>query len=179
MRFHRNAKLGLAGRRELVLRIASGCSIREAATIFNVSSATAHRWWRSWRDPSSSERGKPSYLLDRSSRPNRGPRRLAAELEQVICERVGETGGPGDESRSPAGLAPTLCGRCSAASASPASTRAGQSLRMALPWRPGAHGRLPLRALPASGASSYERPLADGCRGRAPRRLRLPARGSN
>jgi hypothetical protein len=31
MGFHRNAKLGLAGRQELVLRIARGSSIREAA----------------------------------------------------------------------------------------------------------------------------------------------------
>ena len=31
MQFHRNAKLGLAGRRELVLTIQGGSSIREAA----------------------------------------------------------------------------------------------------------------------------------------------------
>ena len=40
MRFHRNAKLGLAGRRELVLQIAGGSSLREAAQAFNVSVAT-------------------------------------------------------------------------------------------------------------------------------------------
>ena len=44
MRFHRNAKLGLAGRRQLVLQIAGGSSLREAAQAFNVSVATAHRW---------------------------------------------------------------------------------------------------------------------------------------
>ncbi len=54
MQFHRNAKLGLAGRRELVLQIAGGSSIRQAAQSFNVSVATAHRWWHRWRSVSSS-----------------------------------------------------------------------------------------------------------------------------
>lgn len=45
MRCHRNAKLRLGGRRELVGAIASGRSSRQAAT-FNVSPLTAHRWWQ-------------------------------------------------------------------------------------------------------------------------------------
>ena len=92
MRFHRNAKLGLAGRRELVLAIAGGCSIRAAATTFNVSNATAHRWWQRWRQASEAERRSLSCLLDRSSRPTRSPRRLAPELEQAICECRRSTG---------------------------------------------------------------------------------------
>jgi transposase InsO family protein len=92
MRFHRNAKLGLAGRRELVLTIAGGCSIREAATTFNVSAATAHRWWQRWRQASESERTSLSCLLDRSSRPSRSPRRLAPEAERAICECRRKTG---------------------------------------------------------------------------------------
>jgi len=48
MQLHRNAKLGLAGRRELVLAIAGGRSIREVAAAFNLSAATAHRWWWRW-----------------------------------------------------------------------------------------------------------------------------------
>ena len=56
MRFHRNAKLGLAGRRELVRAIAQGSSLRQAATTFNVSVATAHRWWRRWSSASEQER---------------------------------------------------------------------------------------------------------------------------
>ena len=43
MSLHRNAKLGLAGRRELMLAIAAGGSMREAAATFNVSVATVHR----------------------------------------------------------------------------------------------------------------------------------------
>jgi transposase len=92
MRFHRNAKLGLAGRRELVLAIAGGSSIRAAAATFNISPATAHRWWRRWRDASSSERRSLCCLLDRSSRPARSPRRLAPELEHAICECRRKTG---------------------------------------------------------------------------------------
>jgi transposase InsO family protein len=92
MRFHRNAKLGLAGRRELVLAIAGGSSIRTAALTFNVSPATAHRWWRRWRQASESEQRSLSCLLDRSSRPRHSPRRLAPELERAICECRRTTG---------------------------------------------------------------------------------------
>jgi transposase InsO family protein len=92
MRFHRNAKLGLAGRRELVLAIAGGSSIRAAAATFNVSPATAHRWWCRWRQASARERTSLCCLLDRSSRPTRSPRRLAPELEQAICECRRKTG---------------------------------------------------------------------------------------
>jgi transposase InsO family protein len=92
MRFHRNAKLGLAGRRELVFAIAKGCSIREAASTFNVSTATAHRWWQRWRQASDNERRSLSCLFDRSSRPARSPRRLAPELEHAICECRRKTG---------------------------------------------------------------------------------------
>jgi len=92
MHFHRNAKLGLAGRRELVLAIAAGGSMREAAATFNVSTATVHRWWRRWSSASEAERRSLSCLFDRSSRPRRSPRRLAPELEQAICECRRKTG---------------------------------------------------------------------------------------
>jgi transposase InsO family protein len=92
MRFHRNAKLGLAGRRQLVLAIAGGQSIRLAAASFNVSPATAHRWWRRWLTAGEAERRSLSCLLDRSSRPARSPRRLAPELERAICGCRRKTG---------------------------------------------------------------------------------------
>jgi hypothetical protein len=47
MSFHRNAKLGLAGRLALVRAVEEGCSLKAAAAAFNVSPATAHRWWGS------------------------------------------------------------------------------------------------------------------------------------
>ncbi|MGH2450309.1 MAG: helix-turn-helix domain-containing protein [Candidatus Limnocylindria bacterium] len=49
MQLHRNARLGLRGRHELVLAIESGMSLKAAAAAFSVSPATAHRWWHRWR----------------------------------------------------------------------------------------------------------------------------------
>jgi transposase InsO family protein len=92
MRFHRDAKLGLAGRRELVLAIAGGCSIRQAAVIFNVSPSTAHRWWRRWHQANAAQRRSLACLFDRSSRPARSPRRLAPHCEHAICECRRKTG---------------------------------------------------------------------------------------
>jgi len=92
MRFHRNAKLGLAGRHELVLAISAGSSIRQAAARFNVSSATAHRWFTRWRKASAAQRRSLSCLYDRSSRPARSPRRLSPEAEHAICECRRKTG---------------------------------------------------------------------------------------
>jgi transposase-like protein len=49
MLVHRNARLGPAGRREVVRDIEGGCSLREAARRRGVAPATAHRWWQRWR----------------------------------------------------------------------------------------------------------------------------------
>ena len=92
MRFHRNAKLGLAGRYELVLAIEGGHSLRESARLFNVSVATAHRWWCRWREAAEGERSSLSCLFDRSSRPARSPRQLAPELAEAICACRRQTG---------------------------------------------------------------------------------------
>lgn len=77
MYVHANAKLGLAGRLALVGAIEGG-----------LSPATAHRWWHRWLDSGR----EPSALLDRTSRPHRSPRRLAAELEERICDCRRQTG---------------------------------------------------------------------------------------
>ncbi len=92
MSFHRNAKLGLGGRFALVGAIEGGLSIRAAAGRFNVSPATAHRWWRRWRDADEESRRTLACLADRSSRPQRSPRELAAELQERICACRRETG---------------------------------------------------------------------------------------
>jgi transposase InsO family protein len=92
MRFHRNAKLGLAGRRELVLAIEAGSSLLEAAATFHVSVSTVHRWWRRWSSASESERQSLACLVDRSSRPACSPRRLPPALEQAICDCRRRTG---------------------------------------------------------------------------------------
>ena len=92
MYLHANAKLGLAGRHALVRAVEEGLSMRGAAAAFNVSPATAHRWWQRWLDSSEEARRSLSCLLDRSSRPHRSPRQLAPELAEQICACRRETG---------------------------------------------------------------------------------------
>jgi transposase-like protein len=74
MYLHANAKLGLAARFALVQAIEGGCSIRAAARRFNVSPATAHRWWHRWSDAAKDARRTLGCLFDRSSRPHSSPR---------------------------------------------------------------------------------------------------------
>ncbi len=88
MLLHANAKLGLAGRLALVRAVEDGCSLRAAAVAFSVSPATVHRWWHRWLDGDR----QPQALLDRSSRPRRSPRLLAAQLQKRICDCRRETG---------------------------------------------------------------------------------------
>jgi transposase InsO family protein len=88
MYLHANAKLGLAGRLALVRAIEDGLSLKVAAAAFNVSPATAHRWWHRWLDGGR----QPGALLDRSSRPRSSPRLLARELQERICDCRRETG---------------------------------------------------------------------------------------
>jgi transposase InsO family protein len=92
MSFHRNAKLGLAGRRELVLAIERGMTLKQAAACFSVSPATAHRWWHRWQDAGEEGRATLACLFDRSSRPHRSPRQLAPELAEAICQCRRKTG---------------------------------------------------------------------------------------
>ena len=93
---HANARLGPAGRRELVgLMINEGMSERQAAACLSVSSCTAHRWKRRWLEAGDGERRCGRWALDRSSRPHRSPARTAAEVEQrVLAERERTGWGP-------------------------------------------------------------------------------------
>ena len=84
MATHPKARLGLAGRQELVLSIQRGSSIRSAARTFNVSPATAHKWWH--------RQLAGEGLADRSSRPHRSPRMLCAAAQERICEVRRHTG---------------------------------------------------------------------------------------
>jgi transposase InsO family protein len=92
MSFHRNAKLGLAGRLALVRAVEGGLSLKAAAAAFSVSPATAHRWWHRWLEAGEDARRSLACLLDRSSRPRRSPRQLAPELAERICACRRETG---------------------------------------------------------------------------------------
>jgi transposase InsO family protein len=85
MGLHRNARLGLAGRRALVGDVESGLSCREAARRRGVSPTTACKWWRRWLEASVEQRLTLACLEDRSSRPHCSPRRLAAVEEARIC----------------------------------------------------------------------------------------------
>src|SRR6187399_2400023 len=92
MDLHANAKLGLAGRLALVRAVEDGLSLKAAAVAFNVSPATAHRWWHRWLEAGEEARLGLRCLFDRSSRPRRSPRQLAPELEQAICDCRRQTG---------------------------------------------------------------------------------------
>jgi transposase InsO family protein len=92
MNLHANAKLGPSARYALVLEVEGGRSLRAAAAAFNVSPATAHRWWHRWL---AGGREKAA-LHDRSSRPRRCPRQLTPEQEEPILRARRETNlGPG------------------------------------------------------------------------------------
>jgi transposase InsO family protein len=96
MKVHANAALGPAGRLALVRAIESGMTLRAAAAALNVAPATAHRWWHRWRLSDEQERRSGNWLLDRSSRPRRQPRRLSAAEEEPILRARAETNlGPG------------------------------------------------------------------------------------
>jgi transposase InsO family protein len=76
---HRRAKLTVVGRRLLVDRIlGQGWPVAVAAQAQGVSAATAYKWVRRWRAEGT------QGLADRSSRPQRSPRRLPPAREQAI-----------------------------------------------------------------------------------------------
>lgn len=90
---HGNARLGPAGRRELVrLIIEMGMSERQAAACLSVSSCTAHRWKRRWLGASTQARASGCWALDRSSRPHRSPTRTPAQIEQRVLAARERTG---------------------------------------------------------------------------------------
>ena len=90
---HANARLGPAGRRELVgLMIEGGMSERQAAACLSVAPTTAHRWKQRWLQASASERSSRTWTLDRSSRPRRSPARTPAAIERRVCAERRRTG---------------------------------------------------------------------------------------
>jgi len=91
MKIHRNARLGLAGRHELVKAIEAEGQ-RAAARRLGVSSATANKWRHRWQAASATQRRSLSCLEDRPSRPHHSPNELAAEEQRHICEVRHHTG---------------------------------------------------------------------------------------
>lgn len=105
MGLHRNARLGLAGRRALVGDVEAGLSCREAARRRGVSPTTACKWWRRWSEATLEQKLTRVCLEDRSSRPHHMPRLLSAVEQERICAArrrsswgprliAGETGHP-------------------------------------------------------------------------------------
>jgi transposase len=84
MGLHRNARLGLAGRRALVAAVEDGHSCREAARRGGVSPTTACKWWR-WWSAATLEQRSLACLEDRSSRPQCSPRLLSLAVQARIC----------------------------------------------------------------------------------------------
>src|SRR5437773_386861 len=85
MGFHRNARLGLAGRRALIADIDRGLSCRAAARRRGVSPTTACKWWRRWSVASVEQRRSLACLEDRSSRPRCCRRLLPPGERERIC----------------------------------------------------------------------------------------------
>ena len=93
MSIHANARLGPAGRRELVhLMINVGMSERQAAACLSTSDCTAHRWKQRWLGASDEQRATGAWAFDRSSRPRRSPQRTSLEIERQVCEARERTG---------------------------------------------------------------------------------------
>jgi transposase InsO family protein len=85
MGLHRNARLGLAGRRALVADLEAGLSCRAAARRRGISPTTACKWWRRWSEATAEQRVSLSCLEDRSSRPRHSPRGLPPLEQARIC----------------------------------------------------------------------------------------------
>lgn len=92
MGIHANAKLGPAGRRELVRLIREGSAEREAAASVSVAPATAHRWSVREREATDEERLSGAWALDRPSRPRCSPNQTEAAIEAHVCEVCRHTG---------------------------------------------------------------------------------------
>lgn len=93
---HHRAKLGPAGRAQLVSVINAGATFRAAAAAMNVAPATAHRWWWRWQHATDTERRSGGWSQDRSSRPHRSAGQTSPERERWICDARQRTNlGPG------------------------------------------------------------------------------------
>jgi transposase InsO family protein len=75
MNIHKNARLTLCRREDLVRRLEAGESLKGMARGFDISVRTARKWWGRYRAEG------PAGLGDRSSRPHVSPARTAAPLQ--------------------------------------------------------------------------------------------------
>ena len=161
MFLHANAKLGLAGRLALVRAIEEGMSLKAAAAAFSVSPATAHRWWHRWLEAGGARELPAARSLEPAAPLAAAAcaRAAGADLRLPPPDRLGAAAGRG---RDRLRALDRLEGAQRAGISRPPRPveRAGQPLRVALPRRSAAHGRQPLRALPAARPPRHRRPLA-------------------
>ena len=78
MNVHKNARLTLRRRQELVRRLEAGAPLKGQARRLEISVRTARKWWGRYRTEGS------AGLLDRSSRPHDSPARTAAPLQLAV-----------------------------------------------------------------------------------------------
>lgn len=83
MDYHQNARLTIHSREQLAKNVLQrDCTLKAAAAAFNVSSRTAARWVRRYRESGA------AGLKDLSSRPHRSPRQTSSSLlEKVLAFR--------------------------------------------------------------------------------------------
>jgi len=82
MNTHKNARLTVHGRALLVRRVVEyGLRVEEAAQAAGVSTRTAYKWLKRYREEG------PGGLHNRSSRPHRCPHALSGERQRMIIER--------------------------------------------------------------------------------------------
>ena len=172
--FTANAKLGLAGRLALVRGgrgrvVAAGGGGRVQRLAGDGASLVA-----ALARGERSERASLACLLDRSSRPRRiAAAAAASSSSERICAAGADRLGAAAASPARPGIAHSTVWKvlqpARALAAAAAAARAGQPLRVALPRRSAAHGRLPLRALPAARPRRHRRPPQDRRRRRETR----------
>jgi transposase InsO family protein len=80
MDIHKNARLTLRSREDLVQRVSSGVRLKVAADSFQVTPKTAAKWVRRFRSEG------VAGLTDRSSRPWRSPRATSSSLAARVVE---------------------------------------------------------------------------------------------
>jgi transposase InsO family protein len=80
MDIHKNARLTLRSREDLVQRVAAGMRLKVAADRFQVTPKTAAKWVGRFR------REGPDGLMDRCSRPWRSPRATSSSLAARVVE---------------------------------------------------------------------------------------------
>jgi transposase InsO family protein len=75
MNSHKNARLTLRRRQELVARLEAGEPLKRVARAFDVSAATTRKWWQRYRAEGA------GGLLERSSRPHTSPSATPAAIQ--------------------------------------------------------------------------------------------------